>query len=120
MSSADHRPVRPFSSLGKAWTDQRSTRVPDPAETPSDRPSPSSDTTAPRGQYTGTELGRQAAGVICSRWSSPSEVMRRLAGYALIIAGAVVVVTALPLWFWLSVLGAAFVTLGWCLAGGCR
>ncbi len=54
------------------------------------------------------------------RWTSQAEVMRRFAGWVLITAGAVVIVTTLPLWFWLSVLGAACVTLGWCLASGCR
>lgn len=41
-------------------------------------------------------------------------------GYILIIGGLVIVIAALPLWFWLSVLGAVCVTAGWFMLTGLR
>lgn len=41
-------------------------------------------------------------------------------GYVLMLAGLVIVIAALPLWFWLSVLGAACVTAGWIMVTGRR
>jgi len=40
------------------------------------------------------------------------QFVRKVAGYTLLLAGAAVVLFALPLWFWLAVLGAASVAVG--------
>jgi hypothetical protein len=44
-------------------------------------------------------------------------VLQRFIGYVLVVAGGMLVLTALPLWFWLSVLGVACVAVGWYLLG---
>lgn len=49
--------------------------------------------------------------------AQPSDNYRKVLGYVLLAAGAVLLLTALPLWFWLGILGAACVAAGYALAG---
>lgn len=51
------------------------------------------------------------------RPSSRPELLRRIIGYALLVAGGTVVLAVLPLWVWLLVLGVALVVVGWALVG---
>ncbi len=44
---------------------------------------------------------------------SRGSVIRRALGYCLLVAGALIVLTVLPLWLWLALLGVACVTFGW-------
>jgi len=43
--------------------------------------------------------------------------VRRIAGLVLMVAGGLVVLASLPLWFWLAALGAASVAAGWYIMG---
>jgi hypothetical protein len=49
-----------------------------------------------------------------------TETFYRVLGYILVAAGVALIITALPLWFWLGLLGAACVAAGWALAGSRR
>jgi len=49
------------------------------------------------------------------RVSDQTETVMTVLGYVLLVAGAILLLTALPLWFWLGLLGAACVAAGWAL-----
>lgn len=51
------------------------------------------------------------------RNASREQLIRKVGGYTLLVAGGLVILCALPLWFWLAVLGAASVAVGWFIVG---
>jgi len=54
------------------------------------------------------------------RRASQAETIQRVLGLILMTAGAILILSALPLWFWLGVLGAACVAAGWMLVANWR
>lgn len=48
---------------------------------------------------------------------SRERLIHRVVGYTLLVAGGLVILLTLPLWFWLTVLGAAAVATGWYIVG---
>lgn len=48
---------------------------------------------------------------------SREEPTRRIVGFALLAAGGLLILVCLPTWFWLTLLGAALVTIGWYMVG---
>lgn len=51
------------------------------------------------------------------RRASQAELFRRTSAYVLLVGGGLVILAALPLWFWLGVLGAGGVAVGWYMLG---
>jgi len=51
------------------------------------------------------------------RGASQEELIRRIGAYVLLVGGGLVILAALPLWFWLGVLGAGGVAVGWYMLG---
>lgn len=49
--------------------------------------------------------------------ASRAELVRRIVGYTLLVAGGVTILAALPLWVWVGLLGAGCVAVGWFLVG---
>ncbi len=49
--------------------------------------------------------------------SSRETLVRRIIGYSLLVGGSLVILFTLPLWLWLTVIGAACVAVGWYVAG---
>jgi len=54
------------------------------------------------------------------RFLSQAGTLQRVLGVVLMLAGSILIIFALPLWFWLGILGAACVTAGWVLTGNWR